>query len=112
MAKEKFISLYSGELKGGEQVQFQYRITEKGVKGLGLMQSNFSRVSVSFDNENDLQLNSFEQRLTVGHKASPKDRITPFEVDLKQGSIISGSIENLEASKRPINFILKISYEK
>ncbi|UZO79746.1 hypothetical protein NBT05_12385 [Aquimarina sp. ERC-38] len=103
MTNTKVITLFSGELEGGQRSAFSYTLNGLGKLVSGLLHSNKASVSVSFQNETQLEIDSLDTLLTSSLDLPPSQRIISWEQELADCSYISGMVQNLATHSRTIN---------
>lgn len=106
MTNSKMITLFTGSLAPQERKAFWYKIKGNGKKITGLLHSNHTEVSVSFYNETELEIDSLATIITDVLELPPAKRIITWEQDLKDCSIIRGTIKNVSDQTKTVNLYL------
>lgn len=110
-ANTRFIRIYEGELSPGERSAFAYRFSNSERKVLGLLMQNRMEVSLSFENENDLEL--LEYRTPSGKVSDiPASlRIFSLQREVEPRSTLRGVLSHYENTNVRINLYALIAYE-
>ena len=106
MSKPKIIRVFSAVLLPDEQRAFTHRIHPKHCHITGLLMSNKTLLSVSFQNQNALEIQQLDSMVANTLELPPAKRIITWEQTITGCSIITGSVQNKAIQAQPINIYL------
>ena len=114
---EQLIRIYGAEFEPTESKTFSYRPSKNDRRATGMLFSHNSALSLSFQNNMDLQVNQVEFAYQdESLPLPPSKRVIELDQDLNDCKVITGTIENLRTQhqngeKRTINIYLLVEQE-
>jgi len=98
--------LFSEVLEPQEKKSFRYKIENENLILKGILHTGNSELSISFKNQDNIEIESLETLVTNIFSLPPSKRILAWKEDLKRCSYVTGTIKNISKEKRKLSIYL------
>ena len=106
MSNTHMKTVFSDVLEANELRSFRYKLSNTNYQLKGLLHSNSTELSISFQNQTELEIESLDTMLMDALELPPIKRIVSWEQDLRNCAYITGTIRNLSQTKNIVNLYL------
>lgn len=99
-------TLFSEDLETSELKAFRYKLGNIDTPIKGVLHSNNLELSISFQNQNEIEIESLETLLTNTLELPPSKRILSWKQEVSNCAYITGTVRNLSQTKETVNLYL------
>lgn len=108
MNSSRILKVFSATLEANQAKAFRYKLGTPNAQINGLLHSNNTELSISFQNQNELEIERLNSVLTDALELPPVKSIVSWQQELEDCGYITGTIRNLSQQTKSINLYILI----